>query len=156
MQATVFIDSTFLYDTPHLDWNMPGSSVVDLSNSFGAAFIGLLVSVMLFGLTVVQTWIYFWNYRNRDSRALKFLIAFVTVMDALHTFICAYAVYWYLVLNFGNVENLDYTMWAIDAYVFVSIAISVSVQLFVLLREKSLHSQPKYYRPDRHCSVSHR
>jgi hypothetical protein len=43
MQATVFIDSTFLYDTPHLDWNMPGSSVVDLSNSFGAAFIGLLV-----------------------------------------------------------------------------------------------------------------
>jgi hypothetical protein len=93
---------------------MPGSPIADIRNSFGAAFIGLLVSTTLFGLTIVQTWIYYWNYRNRDSKALKFFIAFISVTDGLHTILCFYAIYWYLVLNFGNVENLDYSMWAMD------------------------------------------
>ncbi|KAI9461209.1 hypothetical protein BJY52DRAFT_1185559 [Lactarius psammicola] len=113
---------------------MPGSPVADIRNSFGAAFVGLLVSTTLFGLTIVQTWIYFWHYRDRDPKALKFFIAFIAVMDALHTILCAYAVYWYLVLNFGNVENLGFSMWALDYQVIVSIFVGVSVQLYYTKR----------------------
>ncbi|KAH9060488.1 hypothetical protein EDB87DRAFT_1727831 [Lactarius vividus] len=113
---------------------MPGSPVVDVRNSWGAAFIGLLISTTLFGLTIAQTWIYFWNYRNRDSKPLKFFVAFITFADALHTIISAYAVYWYLVVNFGNAANLQYDMWALNLQVILSIIIDNSVQLYYARR----------------------
>ncbi|KAH9026081.1 hypothetical protein EDB85DRAFT_2149382 [Lactarius pseudohatsudake] len=94
---------------------MPGPPVVDIRNSFGDAFVGLLVSTMLSGVTIAQIWFYVWNYWNRDSKPLKFFVAFITFTDALHTIICAYAVYcMYPVSNFGNVEDLHYDMWALD------------------------------------------
>ncbi|KAH9176664.1 hypothetical protein EDB89DRAFT_86589 [Lactarius sanguifluus] len=113
---------------------MPASSVADIRNTFGAAFVGLLVSTTLFGLTIVQTWIYFWHYWERDPKSLKFFVAFITVMDTLHTILCAYAVYWYLVLNFGNVESLASSMWALNIQVVISIFISAPVRLFYTRR----------------------
>ncbi|KAH9057314.1 hypothetical protein EDB87DRAFT_1686429 [Lactarius vividus] len=148
---------------------MPGSPVADIRNSFGAAFVGLLVSTTLFGLTIVQTWIYFWHYHKRDPKALKLFIAFVTVMDTLHTILCAYAVYWYLILNYGNVESLGYSMWALDIQVVISIFVGASVQLYYTRRvyiggsyfsfvvyctSKTFSSKPKYPHPDLHRSVS--
>ncbi|KAH9038233.1 hypothetical protein EDB85DRAFT_2287628 [Lactarius pseudohatsudake] len=113
---------------------MPGSPVVDIRNSFGAAFVGLLVSTTLLGLTFAQICIYFWNYRNRDPKALKFFVAFVTFMDALHTIICGYAIYWYLIVNFDNPANLQYDMWAMNVQVVFSSVIFVSVQLYYARR----------------------
>ncbi|KAI9447267.1 hypothetical protein BJY52DRAFT_1312400 [Lactarius psammicola] len=115
---------------------MPGSPVADIRNSFGAAFVGLLVSTTLFGLIIVQTWLYFWHYRNRDPKALKFFVAFITVMEALDTILCAYAIYWYLVLNFGNVESLDYIMWAMNIQVAIGPAavVGVCVQIYYARR----------------------
>jgi len=114
--------------------SLPDSLIVDIQKSFGVAFIGLLVSTTLFGLTIVQTWIYFWNYRNRDPKSLKFFIAYISVMDTLHTIFCSYVIYWYLVLNFGNPENLGSSMWAMDAQVMISIFLTASVQLYYAKR----------------------
>ncbi|KAH9006229.1 hypothetical protein EDB86DRAFT_3070264 [Lactarius hatsudake] len=108
--------------------------IVDIRNSFGAAFVGLFVSTTLFGLTIAQTCIYFWNYRKRDPKPLMFFVGFVIFMDALHTIVCTYAIYWYLIVNFGNVENLQYGMWALDLQVFLSTAIFISVQLYYARR----------------------
>ncbi|KAN0141826.1 hypothetical protein V8E53_000288 [Lactarius tabidus] len=115
---------------------MPGSPVIDIRNSFGAAFIGLLVSTALFGLTVVQTWIYYWNYGKRDSKPLTYFVAFVTVMDATHTFLCTYAIYWYLILNFGNVESLEYCMWAMDSQVPVATTVNAALQLVAIMQNE--------------------
>ncbi|KAH9175014.1 hypothetical protein EDB89DRAFT_2227799 [Lactarius sanguifluus] len=113
---------------------MAGPLVVDIRNSFGAAFVGLLVSTTLFGLTIAQTCIYFWNYRDRDPKPLKFFVAFVVFMDALHTIVCTYAIYWYLIVNFGNVENLQYSVWALDLQAVLSTVIFISVQLYYARR----------------------
>ncbi|KAI9443468.1 hypothetical protein H4582DRAFT_1197393 [Lactarius indigo] len=113
---------------------MSGSPVVDIRNSFGAAFVGLLVSTALFGLTIAQTWIYFWNYRNRDSRFLKSFIGFVAFLDTSHTVMCAYAIYWYLVLNFGNVESLEDSMWALNLQIILGIIVGCSVELYYARR----------------------
>ncbi|KAH9045568.1 hypothetical protein EDB85DRAFT_2270472 [Lactarius pseudohatsudake] len=121
---------------------MPGFPVADPRNSIGAAFIGLLVSTMLFGLSLAQTWIYFWHYWKRDRMALKFFVAFIIVMDAFDTILSAYAIYWYLVLNFGNVENLDYVMWAMnmefaigpEAIVCAFVQIFYARQVFIVSR----------------------
>ncbi|KAN0141551.1 hypothetical protein V8E53_000013 [Lactarius tabidus] len=87
---------------------MPG---VDLSNSLGATLIALLVCTVLFGLTLGQTWIYFWHYWDKDSKALKSFIAFITLMDSFHTILIAYSIYWYLILNFGNFEASAANKW---------------------------------------------
>ncbi|KAH8989085.1 hypothetical protein EDB92DRAFT_1947633 [Lactarius akahatsu] len=130
---------------------MPGSPVVDIRNSFGAAFVGLLVSTTLLGLTFAQICIYFWylvlrvvsesskltrprNYRNRDPKALQFFVAFVTFIDVLHTIMCAYAIYWYLIVNFGNPEDLQYGMWAMNLQIVLSTVILISVQLYYARR----------------------
>ncbi|KAH9179243.1 hypothetical protein EDB89DRAFT_2239062 [Lactarius sanguifluus] len=90
---------------------MSGHAVADIRNTYGCIFIGLIVSVMLFGITTLQTWIYYWQYGNRDQKALKLFIAVIFLLDALHTTLCICSVYWYLVLNFGNVEILDTSFW---------------------------------------------
>ncbi|KAH9039808.1 hypothetical protein EDB85DRAFT_222314 [Lactarius pseudohatsudake] len=112
--------------------------VADIRNSFGAAFVGLLVSTMLFGLTIAQTWFYFWNYRHRDTKLLKLFIAFLRFMDASHTITCAYVIYWYLILNFGNVESLRDSIWAMDVSIIFSVIIGSSVQLYYARRVYAL------------------
>ncbi|KAI9443469.1 hypothetical protein H4582DRAFT_2126550 [Lactarius indigo] len=122
-------------NTTYLDYiNMPGSPVVDIRSSFGAAFIGLLVSTTLFGLTIAQTMMYFWHYRNRDPKTLKFFIAFVTIMDGFHAILCAYVIYWYLVLNFGNLENLSSSMWVLNFQIVISIIVGASVEFYYARR----------------------
>ncbi|KAH9013186.1 hypothetical protein EDB83DRAFT_2576920 [Lactarius deliciosus] len=113
---------------------MSGHAVIDIRNTYGCAFIGLIVSVMLFGITTLQTWIYYWQYGNRDRKALKLFIAVVFLLDALHTTLCIYSVYWYLVLNFGNVEILDTGMWAMGIQVFINTLINYMVQLYYARR----------------------
>ncbi|KAN0128876.1 hypothetical protein V8E53_013249 [Lactarius tabidus] len=90
---------------------MPGPYAVNLSSSFGAPFIGLIVCVGLYGLTLGQSWMYFWHYRNKDSKALKSFITCITILDTIHTAMIVYSMYWYLVLNFGNVEALAANKW---------------------------------------------
>ncbi|KAI9443452.1 hypothetical protein H4582DRAFT_1195967 [Lactarius indigo] len=113
---------------------MPSSPVVDIRNSFGAAFVGLLVSTMLFGLTIGQAWIYFWHGRNKDRRALKFFIGFLLITETFHTILCVYALYWYLILNFGNLENLGNNMWAMNLQAMISSIPGSAVQFYYARR----------------------
>ncbi|KAH9967346.1 hypothetical protein BC827DRAFT_585969 [Russula dissimulans] len=75
-------------------------------------------------------------YRNsrRDPTALKVFVAVLLVLDAFHTALCTYGVYWYLVLNFGNVNNLDVDMWAVNIQVGLNALIAYLVQLFYARR----------------------
>jgi len=113
---------------------MPGSAVADIRETYGAAFIGLLFSTVLYGMTITQTWIYYCHYRNRDPVSLKGFIALLFILDTLHTILCFYSVYWYLVLNFGNVVNLDFNMWAINIQADVNALTGYLVQLFYARR----------------------
>ncbi|KAH9168993.1 hypothetical protein EDB89DRAFT_1546568 [Lactarius sanguifluus] len=70
---------------------MTGHAVIDIRNTYGCSFIGLIISVMLFGITTLQTWIYYWQYGSRDQKALKLFIAVIFLLDALHTTLCIYS-----------------------------------------------------------------
>ncbi|KAN0129135.1 hypothetical protein V8E53_013006, partial [Lactarius tabidus] len=105
------------------------SPVADVRDSFGAAFVGLLVSTTLLGVTIAQTWVYFWNYR-KDSIALKFFVAFVTAMDTVQTILSSYAVYWYLILNYGNVQILNTSMWALNIQLIFIVIVGTAVQSY--------------------------
>jgi len=113
---------------------MPGHPIVDIRSTYGYIFIGLIISLLFFGITVCQTWIYFWRYGKRDPKLLKLLVWVIFLLDALHTSLCIYSVYWYLVLNFGNVENLEYNMWAMNVQVDINSLVDYLVQLYYARR----------------------
>jgi len=113
---------------------MPGSPVVDIRNSYGAMFVGVFVSTMLFGLEAVQAWTYFWYCWNKDRKAFKFFVGFLILIDTMSTIMSFYTVYWYLVLNFGNVENLALRVWSINIQPLFSAIPSAAVQLYYARR----------------------
>ncbi|KAI0287978.1 hypothetical protein BC826DRAFT_1178134 [Russula brevipes] len=89
---------------------MPASPVVDMQNTYGALFIGLIFSTILYGVTIAQTY-----YRNRDRKALQGFVAFLL----------------YLVVSFGNVENLGWSIWSMDSQTEVNTLVGLLVQLSV-------------------------
>jgi len=109
---------------------MSSSPVVDINNTLGAAFIGLIFSTTLFGVAILQTWVYFWNYGSRDPIALKIFIVFLTVMETTLAVLRAYVLYWYLILNFGNVESLDFINWSLSVQLAIGTVLLASVQIF--------------------------
>ncbi|KAF8260236.1 hypothetical protein EI94DRAFT_1833967 [Lactarius quietus] len=109
---------------------MSSSPDVNIRNSLGAAFIGLIFSTTLYGVAILQTWVYFWNYGSRDHKALKCFIVAITIMDTALAVLRAYLLYWYLILNFGNVESLDFISWALSAQLAIAIIVVASVQIF--------------------------
>ncbi|KAF8258896.1 hypothetical protein EI94DRAFT_1790796 [Lactarius quietus] len=113
---------------------MPGSAVVDIQKSCGAAFVGLLINHLLFGLEIVQACKYYSTYWNRDQRAFKIFVAFLLVVDTLSTSMCAYGVYWHLILNFGNLESVESRVWATNLQPLFSAIPSFAVQLYYVRR----------------------
>ncbi|KAH9999613.1 hypothetical protein BJV74DRAFT_161685 [Russula compacta] len=109
-------------------------SAVDIQTTNGPGFIGIFVSSVLYGVSICQTWMYYWHYRKRDSKALIGFVGLLFVLDTLHTVLCVYMMYWYLIVNFGNVAKLNADMWALNAQVIVNAFICYLVQIFYARR----------------------
>lgn len=81
-----------------------------LESTLGAEFIGNIVVNILFGLTSLQTFVYFRDY-PKDPLSLKLPIALLWCLSTAHfCFVCS-AMYQALIVNYGNVdESLGYSV----------------------------------------------
>ncbi|TDL21620.1 hypothetical protein BD410DRAFT_749441 [Rickenella mellea] len=113
-----------------------------VGNTFGVAFIGLVASAVIYGLTLLQTFHYYRRY-PRDPLQLKWIVGILTLADSIHIILSTAAVYWYLIANFGNFENLGITHWAINLQTDFNGFVSAGVQLFFTRRIYQL-SKNKY------------
>jgi len=86
---------------------------VSLQSTFGSAFIGLVASAILYGVTILQTYLYYRNYPG-DPKILKWMVAILWILDTAHLVLCTIAVYWVLVLNFNNPVILGTTTWSMN------------------------------------------
>ncbi|KAI6006965.1 hypothetical protein EDD15DRAFT_2514796 [Pisolithus albus] len=89
---------------------------VDLTNTWGASFIGGIVTAVLYGITTLQTYLYFMNYPN-DDVPTKLFVAAIWVLDTTHVTLMCHALYYYLVSSYGVTTSLAYGVWSL----FVSI-----------------------------------
>ncbi|KAJ3556092.1 hypothetical protein NM688_g2216 [Phlebia brevispora] len=80
-------------------------------NTLGAAFIGTILAAVLYGITSLQTYIYF--DRCRDASWLKFLVFFLWTVDTVHLALMTRTVYFYAVSNFMNPFALMNVTWSI-------------------------------------------
>ncbi|EMD36458.1 hypothetical protein CERSUDRAFT_84619 [Gelatoporia subvermispora B] len=92
---------------------------VKLDNSLGAAYVGNIVSAILYGVTNVQTYQYYKQAR-RDPLVVKIVVAVLWVLNTLHLAFICHAIYSYAVTNFANPLAILHPTWSIMASVEVT------------------------------------
>lgn len=75
-----------------------------LDNTFGAAFIGVVVAGCLYGVSCVQAWYYFTHQSDRWH--LKLLVTAAMMFDTIHQGLIIHTVYKYVISNWGNMAIL--------------------------------------------------
>ncbi|EPQ51003.1 hypothetical protein GLOTRDRAFT_118079 [Gloeophyllum trabeum ATCC 11539] len=101
--------------------------------TFGILFISLVVSAVCYGLTLLQTWIYFRRY-SLDPWWTKTLVAVLWLLDTVHIILCTITIYWYLVTNYGNPSTLDDSRCIWKVQTDMAGLVGLIVQLFFARR----------------------
>ncbi|KAI0350804.1 hypothetical protein OH77DRAFT_1007132 [Trametes cingulata] len=82
-----------------------------LDNTLGALLLGTFLGLMLYGLTVHQTYRY-WRLYPKDVSWLKCLVSGILTVETLHTTLCMIAVYYHLVTNYFKPATLLVGHWS--------------------------------------------
>ncbi|KAL5512599.1 hypothetical protein ACEPAG_3252 [Sanghuangporus baumii] len=106
----------------------------DLRLTFGAMFIGCVISVYLCGIGILQTYQYLRHYREKDSKIIVSVVFAVWILDFIHTILVCQGIWSYLILNWGNLDVLDQLNWTIAASIIVTGLVTYIVQLFFTYR----------------------
>ncbi|KAK2464937.1 hypothetical protein APHAL10511_003013 [Amanita phalloides] len=85
---------------------------VPLDNTMGAMLVGVLVSAVLHGITLVQTYYYFSLY-SKDPWYLKALVVTLVVLDAAHLTFISHMIYHYLITHYYDHSALQRVVWSI-------------------------------------------
>ncbi|PIL32178.1 hypothetical protein GSI_05423 [Ganoderma sinense ZZ0214-1] len=93
----------------------------------GGLLIEVFVACILYGITTLQTLIYYQKYPN-DRPFLKSLVATVWVLETAHTAFCVQFIYDYLINGFGSFFNFLDINWGIGVTVMCSASIALCVQ----------------------------
>ncbi|KAG1732072.1 hypothetical protein EDB19DRAFT_1305070 [Suillus lakei] len=85
---------------------------LQLANTFGALFIGVILAAVLFGVTNVQAFIYFRTHSGAGMTFYKLVVMWLWILDALHLVLIVHFIYFYLVINFANIGALTEVVWS--------------------------------------------
>ncbi|KAJ7057566.1 hypothetical protein C8F01DRAFT_319612, partial [Mycena amicta] len=112
----------------------------DVRLLFGPFLIGLLFNAILYGVVVVQFFIYYDRYKG-DRRWLRYLMMYLLLAETINTAFDTSLVYEPLVARWGQTEALQITPLFLRPDAAVTVAISTPVQLFMAWRLRALTKQ---------------
>ncbi|KZT64979.1 hypothetical protein DAEQUDRAFT_769219 [Daedalea quercina L-15889] len=106
-------------------------ALIPLDEFLGVVFIGIIVSTILYGVTCLQTYSYYTQNSNNDSRWMKLFVALVVAVDSFHVALIATAYYYYTVTNYGDYFALqvEQVPWSMAVQVPVGTVVGAMVQL---------------------------
>jgi len=104
-----------------------------LDDSIGAVFIGMVVSAILYGLCLLQTFLYFQKY-VKDPWYTKTAVATLVTFDTIHMIIVPMGVYHYVIANYHDPSRLQYLTWPITMEGMFVVFNSTIVQVFYIYR----------------------
>ncbi|KIY48366.1 hypothetical protein FISHEDRAFT_58997 [Fistulina hepatica ATCC 64428] len=128
-----------------------------LDNTLGANFIGIILSTILFGITVLQSYLYFADGSSTDPTFLKCFVGtllWFRAIDSFHVALLVHAYYFYTVTHFGNYEELELTVWSLDVEIAVGVVLSTMVQWFYAYRTYQLSFRRDFITPIVICLLS--
>ncbi|KAK0226882.1 hypothetical protein EDD85DRAFT_1027355 [Armillaria nabsnona] len=112
---------------------MFSTTAPSLGMTFGSVYIGTTIAAILFGITNLQTVIYYNRYPD-DGRIYRYSVAILWLLDALHVAFSTHASYYYLVDLFGNYLALPHIVWSFKLQILLSKAIIIGVQTVYAVR----------------------
>ncbi|KAK0234678.1 hypothetical protein EDD85DRAFT_969596 [Armillaria nabsnona] len=83
-----------------------------LGGTMGPLYIGMVLAGALWGVSCVQTWYYFDNYKN-DPTFLRVVVFCTWLSDTIHQILISQAVYNYTITHFGDTDNLQNVLWSL-------------------------------------------
>ncbi|KAH0579390.1 hypothetical protein H2248_003529 [Termitomyces sp. 'cryptogamus'] len=133
----------------HIDANM------------GSMLIGVIVSAVLLGVSLVQTFYYYLNY-PKDRWFLRTLVALTALFDTVHLVLITHTIYHYLVSNYKSVrivtssyqlanlqlnskpESMELLIWSVLLEALFTGVTGALVQCFYLTRVWLLSNKNKF------------
>jgi len=109
------------------------SSSAHIAQTYGALYIGILFATLFQGILTIQTYTYYETFPE-DSKWLKSLVGTVWCVDLVHLVFIGRAVYYYLVINWGNPAVIPFTIWTFDAHLVLLGLATILCQSFFLRR----------------------
>ncbi|KAH9929424.1 uncharacterized protein B0H18DRAFT_1117458 [Fomitopsis serialis] len=109
-------------------------ALIPVDNLLGAAFIGIVLSTVLYGVSCLQTYLYYTHYSKGDSLRLKLFVSLVVALDTLHVALISTAYYHYTVTNFGDSSALKRVTWSLAVQITFGGLVGLLVQLFFAKR----------------------
>ncbi|KAI0353671.1 hypothetical protein OH77DRAFT_1522241 [Trametes cingulata] len=106
---------------------------INIDETFGAFLIGTLVGVMLYGMTVHQTYQYFRTYPE-DEHTKRLLVTALFVLETFHIMLCSHVCYVYLIGNYNYPPALKQGNWSLDLLTLVSGVIIILSQSYFARR----------------------
>ncbi|KAH9915857.1 uncharacterized protein B0H18DRAFT_1039824 [Fomitopsis serialis] len=104
-----------------------------IETTLGYQYIGFTLSIACYGITTVQTYLYYRTYQD-DSRPLKAFVFVLFLLDTLCSAFVTHALYVMLVANWGNVPALHFFPWTFAAENGLTVLITLLVQCFFATR----------------------
>jgi len=101
---------------------------------YGAAFIGIMIGGILYGMTILQAVSYFRIGYGNDSLWMKVSVALLCLLDTLHLCFSVHMMYFYLINNFGNVKAVFEIVWSLKGLGTVQVLLIWLVQCLYLAR----------------------
>ncbi|OBZ66544.1 hypothetical protein A0H81_13383 [Grifola frondosa] len=111
-----------------------------VSQFIGSFLIEVFIACILYGVTTLQTFLYFQKYPN-DEKMLKFMVMLVWVLESVHTAFCMLFVYEYLVIHYGEMSYLGTIHWTAGGSIISGLVITLAVHLFYVRRVWILSSK---------------
>ncbi|KAI0729704.1 hypothetical protein C8Q72DRAFT_297017 [Fomitopsis betulina] len=108
---------------------------IPLDKLLGSAFIGIVLSTILYGVSCLQTYLYYMQYCKNDSLWVKLFVALAVTLDSTHVALIATTYYYYTMTpSYGDTFALDQGTWSIVVQICSGGLIIIVVQLFFAWR----------------------
>ncbi|KAI0688912.1 hypothetical protein C8Q76DRAFT_803363 [Earliella scabrosa] len=104
-----------------------------LEDTYGVLLIATFVSLLLYGITLHQSFRYFRTY-TKDTLVLRCLVVIVLALETFHTVLLAHLSYHYLVTNYFKFLELARGTWSLNLLPCVSGLVICASQLFFVRR----------------------
>ncbi|PBK66740.1 hypothetical protein ARMSODRAFT_342506 [Armillaria solidipes] len=105
-----------------------------VTTTLGALFTGATIAAICYGITILQTVIYY-KINPNDPWIFRYSVALLLILDTLHVALGTHALYFYLIESFGNhLALLSKLIWSFLLQLPVNILINSGVQALYAIR----------------------
>ncbi|KAF9046317.1 hypothetical protein BJ165DRAFT_1144046 [Panaeolus papilionaceus] len=104
-------------------------TVSELEQTLGVILIGYVVAMVVFGITVFQTYVYYSKY-GLDSIWTKTVVGSLCFLDVVMTILVSHAIYHYMILQYPFTTGLINATPTYSAQLGLSVVALFIVQLF--------------------------